>query len=217
MDPHVDPDAYPTLEHYQRSRRARVADSLSFGGRRLSGVVCLLVGLCGQSAAVLLSSGPRVGYLSRRGHLLALAETGLALAFWLGLAILFGWPMLIFGWLVPVALANVILMAHILTNHGLSALTDENDPLENSLSVTVPGWVDRLTLQFGLHVEHHLFPSVSGRHAPRIREILRARWPGRYRELPILTALGKLFRTGRIYKDRTTLVDPRTGIQAPTL
>ena len=62
---------------------------------------------------------------------------------------------------------------------------EANDPLENSLSVTVPRWLDRFTLQFGLHVEHHLFPSVSGRHAPRIRELLRAHWPGRYRELPL--------------------------------
>ena len=48
-------------------------------------------------------------------------------------------------------------------------LTEVNDPLANTLSVTAPRWLERLHLQFGYHVEHHLFPMVSGRHAPAIR------------------------------------------------
>jgi fatty acid desaturase len=87
----------------------------------------------------------------------------------------------------------------------------------NSLSVTVPRWFSVYTLQFGLHVEHHLFPSVSSRHAGRIGELLRQHWPDRYRSLPMGRALLRLFTTGRIYKNATTLFDPSTGRESPTL
>ena len=213
----VDPDAYPTLDRYRGSRRTRVADRLSFGGRRVAGLVTLLAGLNGQSVGVLIAAGPRNRYLPWREYGWALVETATQLAVWIGLGAFLGWRVLVFGWLVPLALANVVVMAHILTNHCLSPHTDVNDPLANSLSVTAPRWLERFTLYFGLHVEHHLVPSVSGRFTPRIRELLRARFPERYRSLPLVTAVARLFATGRIYKDATTLIDPRTGVESPTL
>jgi hypothetical protein len=35
--------------------------------------------------------------------------------------------------------------------------------------------------------------------------------------MPLLAALGELHRTARIYKDATTLIDPRTSREFPTL
>jgi fatty acid desaturase len=215
--PGTDPDMYPTLEAYLDSRTARVVDRVSFGGRRLAGALSLIVGLLVQSMEVLLSSGPRAGYLPVRQHRLALAETALAIGIWAGLASWLGIDVLIFGWLLPHALGSVIVMAHIVTNHSLSAMTDVNDPLVNSLSVTVPRWFSSYTLQFGLHVEHHMFPVISGRHAPRIRDLIRRTWPDRYRSMPLGRALGRMFVTGRVYKNATTLCDPLTGTEAPTL
>jgi fatty acid desaturase len=213
----TDPDTYPTLERYRTDRVARVADRLSFGGRRLLGAVTLLVGLVVQSMEVLFSSGPRSRYLPPRQHRLALAETAAALAFWVGLSVWLGIDVLVFGWLLPLAVGSTVLMAHIVTNHSLSALTEVNDPLRNSFSVTLPRWLSAYTLQFGLHVEHHLFPAVSGRHAPAIRDLVRQRWPDRYRSLPLGHALARIFRSGRIYKDATTLCDPTSGSESPTL
>src|SRR5688572_576180 len=135
-----DPDQYPTLERYRGNRMARFSDRLSFGGRRLLGFVSLVIGLVVQSMEVLLSSGPRAGYLSPRQRVLGLVETAAAIAFWAGLALWLGIEVFLFGWLVPVAIGNVVVMAHIVTNHSLSRLTDVNDPLANSLSVTVPRW-----------------------------------------------------------------------------
>ena len=108
-------------------------------------------------------------------------------------------------------------MTFIMTNHSLSPLTEVNDPLANSLSVTAPRWLEWLTLRFGYHVEHHLFPSMSSRHAPRVREVLRERWPERYQSMSLARALYKLHRTGRVYEQPTTLLDPRTGRRWPTL
>jgi len=213
----VDPDAYPTLESYRTHTRARLADRLAFGGRRLLGLTTLFIGLNGQSAEVLLGSGPRARYLPRGQYALALVETAAALGFWAALGVLIGPWRLVLAWLVPLALANVVVMAHIMTNHSLSPLTEVNDPLVNSLSVTAPRWFEIYTLDFGLHVEHHLFPAVSARHLPRVRELLRARWPRRYQSMPLAAALGRLFRTGRVYKTPTRLVDPTSGREAPTL
>lgn len=42
-------------------------------------------------------------------------------------------------------------------------------------------------------------------------------WPERYQSMPVMAALRALHRTGRIYKDANTLVDPRSGGEWPTL
>jgi fatty acid desaturase len=108
-------------------------------------------------------------------------------------------------------------MAFILTNHSLSPRVEINDPLVSGLSVTAPRWIEWITLGFGYHVEHHLFPAMSSRHARAVRALVRERWPGRYQAMPLRAALGELHRTSRVYKDAVTLVDPRTGREFATL
>jgi fatty acid desaturase len=83
--------------------------------------------------------------------------------------------------------------------------------------VTTSRTVEWLTLGFGYHVEHHLFPAMSTRHAPALRALVMAKWPERYQSMPLVTALGKLHRTARVYKDDTTLYDPMTGNEYATL
>jgi len=214
--PLSDPDCYPTLELYQRHRHVRFAvDHFSLGGGRWRGLLSLLLGFSVQSAQVLIRG--RAYGLSAREHRLALAETGLGVAFWVGIAALVGlWPFL-FIFALPLLVSNVLVMSFILTNHSLNPLTEVNDPLINSLSVTTPRWIDRLTMGFGYHVEHHLFPAMSTRHAPPVRDLLIARWPERYQSMPLWRALLRLARTARVYKSDTVLVDPRSGREWQTL
>jgi fatty acid desaturase len=114
-------------------------------------------------------------------------------------------------------IGNSIVIAYILTNHSLSPLTAVNDPLLNTLTVTVPRLVAWVHLDFGLHVEHHLFPAMSSKYAPLVRDQLLKLWPDRYQSLPLLTALRKLATTPRVYATDTLLKDPRTGFEAKTL
>jgi fatty acid desaturase len=102
-------------------------------------------------------------------------------------------------------------MSFIVTNHSLCSATDAADPMIGALSVTSARWVEWLTLDFGYHVEHHLFPAVSARHGRAIRTAILGLWPERYQSMPLLAALSRVFETGRVYRDATTLVDPRTG------
>lgn len=212
-----DPDMYPTLAEYRTSRRIRFfINAFSLGGRRWRGGLSLLLGFTVQSAHQLIAARERE-FLRPRAFRLALLETFAGVAIWATVAVLVGFVPFLFVYVLPLLVANVIVMSFILTNHGLSPRVEINDPLVSGLSVTAPRWIEWLTLQFGYHVEHHLFPAMSSRHARSVRALLRSRWPGRYQSMPLRKALAELHRTARIYKDAVTLVDPRTGREFATV
>lgn len=214
--PERDPDAYPTLESYERSRAVRVAMKLAPGNGRWTGVLPLFFGFSVHSAHVLICAR-RWGYLKRGEHRMAMLETALAIALWSAVAIAIGPVSFLFAYVAPLMVANAIVMGFILTNHSLSPMTAQNDPMLNSLSVTLPRPLEWLTLRFGYHVEHHIFPSMSSRHARHVRALLRSRWPGRYQSMSLPRALLMLHRTPRVYKAHDTLIDPRTSRECAAL
>lgn len=212
QDGPADPDAYPMIEAYRKSAVVRfMIDRFSPGGRRVTGVMSLLIGFTIQSGKLLVSGRKRGILANRREATLAYAGTAFAVAVWTTLAFFIGGHAFLFAYVIPLLIGNAMVMGHILTNHGLSPLTEINDPLANSLTVTVPRWFRFITLGFGFHVEHHLYPAISTRHAGRIQDELRKRWPDRYRSLPLHSALLQLHRTARVYEDATTLCDPKSG------
>jgi fatty acid desaturase len=215
--PGVDPDAYPTLAEHEASALVRVStDYLGVGRGRLRGLTSLSIGFTVHSTHQLLTARRR-GTLARRDLLLAWVETLLGLAAWLTLLPLLGGVGFLFAYVLPLMVGNTIVMAYIFTNHAVSPHTRVNDPLANSLSVTVPRWVDFVTLRFGFHVEHHLFPWMSSRHAPLVRKLVLERWPERYQSMPFWRALLLVHRTPRVYEDDETLIDPETGRRVATL
>ena len=155
--------------------------------------------------------------LSPARHRIAIAHTLLGVAMWTAVAFAVGPLAFVFAFGLPLLVANAIVMSYIFTNHGLSSLTEHNDAMLNSLSVTTPRWYGFLTLDFGLHVEHHMLPTVSGRLAWRVRKVLQARWPERYQSMPLTRALWQLLRTARVYRTPTTLHDPWSGREWRTL
>jgi fatty acid desaturase len=213
----ADPDANPTLEEYRASSRIRlITDHFALGRRSWTGVIGLLLGFSVHSAHMLYSAR-RKGLLSARAHRMAMAETAGGIALWTALGVVVGFHAFLLVFVAPLIVANTIVMAFIVTNHSLSPLTEVNDPLLNSLSVTTPRWIEWLTLRFGYHVEHHLFPSMSSRHAPRVRELLRERWPDRYQSMSLVGALRALHCTARVHETPTTLIDPRSARRYSTL
>lgn len=208
----VDPDALLTLEEYRMAGSARIATDLQ---RLTRGLLTLLVGFSVQSAHMLLVAEKR-GYLSRERARRAMVTSGLLSCAWLSLG-LFGIDVLVYGYLLPLLVGNVVVMAHIMTNHGISPLADDGDPLRTSLTVGVPRWFSFYTLDFGYHVEHHLFPGVSHRYGRDIQALLREVEPERYQELPLGRALARVLRAPRVYADAETLVDPHTNERQKTL
>lgn len=212
-----DPDMFPTLEQYHTSRRVRFfINVFGVGGRRWRGLFTLVLGFNGQITNQLVAARG-LGYLTPGAHWVAIAETALAVAIWGTVGFLVGLVPFVFVYLIPLLIANTIVMAFILTNHSLSPQVTVNDPLVTGLSVTLPRWLEWLTLRFGFHVEHHVFPGMSSRHGPAVRKLLRDLWPERYQSMSLFAALRALHHTARVYKDPVTLIDPRTGRTFPTL
>jgi len=209
-----DPDVYPTLERYFARASTRFSvDRFSLAGGRWRGGLSLVLGFTVQSIDQLFTSRA----LTRRERGRAFSDTAVMVAIWVGLALSIGLVSFVFAYIIPLLVANACVMAFIVTNHSLSPRVDIDDPLVSSLSVTSSRVIDWLTLGFGYHVEHHLFPAMSTRHAPEVRAQLVARWPERYQSMPLTAALSRLHRTARVYKHHTTLFDPRTAREYPTL
>lgn len=213
----VDPDMYPTLEEYETQPAARImADHFGLGRSRLMSLLSLFFGFTGQSQQMLWTARRR-GMLTAKLHRRAVFEWALGLAFWGTVAWLVGFVPFLFVYPLPLVVANTIVMMFIMSNHNLSPLTDVNDPLVNSLSVTLPRWLEFLTLDFGFHTEHHALPQISTRHGRIVREHLMNQFPGRYQTMPLSKALVQIYHSARVYKDHVTLIDPPSGRTWPTL
>lgn len=212
----VDPDMYPTLHEYNTQPAARLMAHLGIGREKLIGYLSLLFGFTGQSTQMLFNAKKR-GMVNAKMYRRVWVETVLGWAFWATVAVLVGPLAFVFVYLIPLVVANIIVMAFIMTNHNLSPLTDVNDPLVNSLSVTLPRPMEWVTLNFGFHTEHHLFPTVSTRHGAAVRDAIKSKYAERYQSLPLFTAIGMLHRTARVYADKVTMIDPPSGKTWPTL
>jgi fatty acid desaturase len=213
----VDPDMFPTLEVWRKSPTARWAEYFSIGYRRWAGFVTLLMGFTGQSTQMLFVWSRTTDALSAADRRRMWIEAACGWAFWAGIAWLVGWPTFLFTFVCPLIVGNAIVISYILTNHSLSPLNQVNDPLLNSLTVEVSPLVNLLHLNFGLHTEHHLFPSMSSAYAPAVRKVLLERFPDQYQSMPFWKAMRLLARTPRVYQSDTVLLDPLSGFTAPTL
>lgn len=128
-------------------------------------------------------------------------------ATWVGLLFVIGFTNWLFAFLIPLLIANFIVMCYISTNHRLNPLVEVNDPLANSLTVTVPKWVDVIHFNFSYHTEHHLFPTMNPKYYPLVKKHIKQMWPERYHEMPLLKALKALWMTPRVYYKETEFVD----------
>jgi fatty acid desaturase len=142
-------------------------------------------------------------------------------AFWIGLTLMLGWPVLLMGYILPLLVGNAIVISYIATNHFLNPLADESDVLATSLSVTLPrwlGWLDAMHGRFGAHVAHHLFPQAPSRHARKVEKHIARLWPERFHEMPLSRALKLLWNTPWVYdEDGVKLLDPSKNLRSPTL
>lgn len=212
-----DPDAFPTLSVYKRSKFMRMVFNLAPGSGNPLSYFYFFYWFSVQS--ILNQSYMRFKnkMWENMDHkqvtiefipMILLAGT---YVYWVGLDNLL--------WLVviPFLVQNYTILSYISTNHNISPLTKINDPLENSLTVTTNPVSDFFHLNFGYHVEHHLFPRVSCKHSKTIHKHLKAMYPTKYKYMPKWKALVYLYQTPRIYKNAEELVHPETMETFPTL
>lgn len=209
--PVADPDGFGTLRFWQANGIVRALEKFAPGSRHKRSAIFLFMWFSLHSFLVLVFHSQRNDYYTRISRRVVYAESAAMLAFWIGVLALVGPRAFLFVYVVPLLVGNAIVMSYIATNHFLNPLTDLNDPLVNTLSVTGPRWLERLHLQFGYHVEHHLFPTVSGRHARAVRDVLVRLYGDRYLTMPHGRALRLLYARPKVHAGHDTLIDPRTA------
>jgi fatty acid desaturase len=215
--PVADPDGFGSLGFWRRNAVVRALEPFTPGSGRLRSALFLFVWFSVHSALVLVFHSERNGYYARISRRVVRAESAAMLAFWLGVLALVGPWSFLFVYVVPLLVANGMVMSYIATNHFLNSLTDVNDPFANTLSVRGPRWLEWLHLHFGYHVEHHVFPTASGRHARAVRDVLVRLYGERYLSLPHARALVLLYRRPKLHDGPDALVDPRTMATYATL
>jgi len=211
-----DPDAFPSLSVYKRSKFMRAVFELAPGSKNPLSYLYFFYWFSFQS--ILNQAYMRFGNkmwsnMNNRKvtlEFITICLVAVTYLYWVG------WENLLWLVFIPMAVQNYIVLSYILTNHNISPLTKINDPLENSLTVTTHPIFDFLHLNFGYHVEHHLFPRVSSWHAKKIHEVLKTQYP-KYKYMPKWKALKYLYSTPRIYNTSTELIHPRTQKTFPTI
>jgi len=208
--PVADPDGFGTLRFWEKSAVVRALEKMAPGSRYPRSAAFLFVWFSLHSLLVLLFHSQRNNYYARVSRRTVYSESAAMLAFWIGVLLLVGPYCFLFIYVLPALVANALIMSYIATNHFLNPLTEQNDPLANTLSVTGPRWLETLHLQFGYHVEHHLFPMMSGRHAPAVRDVVVRLHGDRYLSMPHARALRLLYTRPKLHHTHDTLIDPRT-------
>lgn len=200
----LDPDAWLTLEKLLGSKFLQLVYRLPLSFRAFINLISLSFMFSLHSVRMFMF------YIKdcSRHKLRFLGEFALPWCSWIILAIFLGFEGWLYSYLLPMLIGNFIVMAYISTNHRLNPLVAINDPLENSLTVTVPNWVDFLHFNFSYHTEHHLFPGINPKYYPLIKKHIKAFWPNRYHEMPLLLALRSLYKTPRIYYKGEEFLDP---------
>lgn len=200
-----DPDAMHTLEEFHARPALQYVYRIAPPVRAVLTLVSLSVWFSMHSVQMLRRFLPE---MPRRERPVVVAQFLLPVATWVALGAWIGFGDWVFAYLLPLLVANFTVMSYIVTNHLLNPLTPVNDPLANSLSVTLPRWVDVLHFNFSHHTEHHVFPGLSSKYAPLVKRWCKTLWPERYHEMPHWRALWLVCTTPRVYERPTALIDP---------
>ena len=212
--PDYDPDNFGTLATYDAFPSVRVVATLTPGSGRWGGLLYGSIWFTAHAQVVLWVQSRRCRGFESLARARASAESLGMAAFWLSLALWLGpWSSLVVV-VIPMLIANAIIMSYIATNHLLRPLGDHADPLDHSMSVTTHRWLDLIHFNFSHHVEHHLFPSMSSRYAPLVRAKLRRYAAERYVAPSHGRALRLVFQTPRVHDPHGALIDPRSGRRA---
>ena len=212
-----DPDAYPTHRIFKSSKfmKAMFPFTPGSGYKRSYSYFFVWLSIHYIASQTYLRFRNRI--YNGMDHRAVTLEFSFQVACLIGLLIYAGPANWICLALVPLMVQNYLVMSYIATNHNLNPLTSENDPLMNSLTVSNHPWLEFFHVNFGYHVEHHLFPTINGRHIKAVHHELARQFPSEYKIMTKGQAMKALYKTARIYKNSRELVHPESGQRFPTI
>ncbi|MBL8921369.1 MAG: acyl-CoA desaturase [Myxococcaceae bacterium] len=214
-----DPDNFGTLKRYQKNPGAAKFLRLAPGSGTVASWFFFTYSFVFHAQVVLWLQTKRRREFDGFDRRVAILQSFACAVAWVALGIASG-PAFVFTVIVPLVVANTLVQSYIMTNHFLRPMAVSNNPLDNSMSVLKPRWLDPLHFRFSHHVEHHLFPTMPMHRAPRVRAWLQANVPNRFVCPPHWKAVRLLYTTPRVYADAVTLVDlerPERKIDVRTL
>jgi len=203
-----DPDAFPTMSVYKNSPFLRWVFKWTPGSKMLRSYSYFFFWFSFQSFLNQVYMRFNNKMWNEMNHKKVTIEFSLQIVMLISYLYLVGFSNWIYLFFIPFFVQNYILMSYISTNHNLSPLTKVNDPLVNSLSVSNYRLLEFLHLNFGYHVEHHIFPRMSGAYTKKVHDVLKSQFSENYQYMPKALAIKKLYSTARIYKNSTTLMHP---------
>ncbi len=204
----ADPDGFGTMSRYEKAPSTRFVNKLAPGSGHWSSYLFFGYWFIFHGQIVLWLQARYVRSFKRLNRRRAVIDSAVFLVIWIGVAILAGPIGAIFAIIIPLIVYNFTIMSYIATNHFMRPMAKTNDPLDNSMSVNSPKLMDKLHFNFSHHVEHHLFPTMSGANAHRVRAWLLENEADRYVSPPHWKAFLYLYKTPRVFSDPTTLVYP---------
>ncbi len=203
----LDPDSFGTYRRYQKNPGQKALLKLAPGSGTWYSYFFLFYSFMLHSQVVLWLQTKHRREFAGFDRTAAIRNMLMLTAFWVALGVAMGAEAAFFGLILPLAVGNAVIQGYILTNHFLRPQTDVNDPMENSMSLRTLPILDRLHFHFSHHVEHHLFPKMSSRQAPKLRAWFLANVPERYVWPSHAKALKYMYSTPKVYLDANTLID----------
>lgn len=203
----LDPDSFGTMKRYERHPSQKQLLKLAPGSGTWYSYFFLFYSFMLHSQVVLWLQTKHRKEFAGFNRTVALCGMFALLLFWVGIGLWMGAEAAFFGLILPLFWANAIVQGYILTNHFMRPQTEVNDPVENSMSLRTLGVLDHLHFHFSHHVEHHLFPKMSSRQAPKVRAWFLKNMPERYVCPTHLQAIRYMYQTPKVYLDANTLVD----------
>jgi fatty acid desaturase len=213
----TDPDAFPILRLFKHSKFMQYMYPYTPGSGHKRSYLYFFFWFSFHVLVAQFYLRFRNSLYDRMNHKKVTIEMCAQVAIWLGALYLLGFENILFTFFIPFFVQNYFAMSYIATNHNLSPLTKINDPLVNSLTVTNLPILEKLHFNFGYHVEHHLYPQVNGHHAKKIHNLLKQEYADKFLVMTKFEAMSLLYKTARIYKNSTTLINPETGATYPTI
>lgn len=217
----TDPDAYPTTRVFKHSKFMQFMYPFTPGSGHLRSYLYFFIWFSTHSFVSQLYMRYRNNLYDQANHRRISVEFYLQLAIWAAfltwVSFWAGPSQILYVWIIPFFAQNYYVMSYIATNHNLNPLTKVNDPLANSLTVTNHPVLEALHFNFGYHVEHHIFPTMSSAYTKHVHRILKKDFAGTYLQMTKWEAIRRLYATARIYKNSSTLINPETGKTYPTL
>lgn len=213
----TDPDAFPPLRIFKHSRFMKFMYPFTPGSGHLRSYVYFFFWFSFHVLAAQSYLRFRNSIYRNLNHTRVTLELSAQIIILVTALYLLGPSNLVWTFLIPFAVQNYFVMSYIATNHNLSPLTKVNDPLVNSLTVTNHPVLEKLHLNFGYHVEHHIFPAINGVHAKKLHNLLKLNYADKFQIMTKWQGMKLLYNTSRIYANSYTLINPETKQSYPTL